>query len=121
MSPIVPLEDVKVPVQPMEYSPPAMPIGIAVLMPPTEMALEVRTELRGTLAWIWKGPNAAGCVSQASVATLNERGVPAMVTVTVVVVLQLDDAVWRSVSCWPGLMVPAAAVKLPWSMRYSPP
>ena len=106
---------VNVAVHPMEYSPPLMLMGTAVLMPDMAMVPEVRKEPGGTFGWIRKA-NTSGVVSQARVVTLKVRGAPAMTTVAVVVVLQVAAEVWRSVTVWPLLMVPATVVNAPASI-----
>ncbi len=64
--------------------------------------------------------NASG-VTSASVVTVNVALTPPTVTVTSIGVLVLSDAMVRIVKVWPLLMVPAAVVKPPRSIAYSPP
>ncbi len=69
--PIVPAVDMKDPVQPIEYSPPALTLtGASALMPLMVTVFETRSDDSGTLPWEAK-TNAIGVVSQASVVTLN--------------------------------------------------
>ena len=93
---IVPAILVKLAVQPIEYVPPTTLIGIGPLMPLMVMVFEVRTLLTGTFPWVVSSVNVLGVVSQSIVVTLKLRGAPAIVTVAVVVVPQLAEAVCRS-------------------------
>ena len=106
---IVPEEAVYAAVQPTEYVPSVMLMGTAPLIPEITMALEVRTEPRGTPDCVTK-EKASGVVSQASVVTLNVRGTPAIVSVGTVVVSQLAEAAWRTRTVWPLSIVPATEV-----------
>ena len=84
-------------------------------MPLIVTVFEVSTADSATLPWLVK-TNTLGTVSQVGVVTLKLRGIPAMVTVTVVVVLHSAEAVWLSVTDWPLLMVPAIVVNIPASI-----
>ena len=67
------------------------------MIPVILTVFEVNTEDDGT-AVCTVNANGSGVVSHAAVMTSKVLGVPAMVTVVLVVVLQVADAVWRNVS-----------------------
>ena len=99
----------KDPVQPIEYSPPVTLIGDAELIPLIVALAETRKEASGTPHCV-ANANGSGLVSHTTVVTLNALGVPAIVKVAVVVVAQFVDAVCRTITVWPELIVPGVIV-----------
>ena len=87
-------------------------MAVGALMPLIVTVFEVTTAFKATFACGTK-LNGSGAVSQASVVTLNVfTGKLAMVNVVVVVVPQLDDAVWRTHTVWLLLIVPAVVTNV---------
>src|SRR4029079_14109018 len=86
--------------QPIEYWPFVIVTVDDVLMPLIVIVFEIAVALRSTFDCESK-PNASGTESHGTVVTLTPppRGAPAIVTFTVVVVLQVAEAYWRSVTC----------------------
>ena len=94
--------------------------GAAVLMPLTVTVFDTRVLPVATAACVTK-ISGFGSALQASDVSENVRGTPAMVSVVVVVVLQMFDAVARTVISAPGLTTPAAVTKALLPIWYSPP
>ena len=108
---MVPAVDTKVTVHPTEYVPPVTEIAAAALMPATVIALDVITA-PGTAFITSVKVKALGVVSAAAVVLEKMSKTPPMVSAVSVCVEKLDEAVWRTQTVWPLLMVDAAVTNV---------
>src|SRR5262245_38152570 len=113
-----PAADVNVPPS-IEYSPPAIETGAYVLMP-WMATLPEDTEVARSTSTTGANWNASGVVSAARVVPVNDPDTPPIVSVAIRDDEKSLGGVRRTVTCWLLVMVPAALVKAPPSMEYSP-
>ena len=115
---IVPAALVKAPPA-IEYSPPVMLIGDAVLIPETVTAVELIVAFRAAPVTAVK-LNALGVVSGNSVVTLKVCATPPTVKVACVVAPKVAAVARLTTTVWPLVTVPAALVKVPPFIEYPP-
>ena len=91
---------------------PLFPNPESLAVPDTVIGLLVTVALLAGLLITTLGPVVSG-VAAAWVVTAKVPATPPIVSVTVVVVLNAPEEVWRTATVWPGLSVPAVVTKAP--------
>jgi hypothetical protein len=104
----------------IEYSPFSMLIGTAISMPATATASEVAHTPR-VASTLGSNSNPSGVVSGSRVVAANEADTPPTVSTALTEVENSPDVVSRTRIRWLLATEPAAAVKAPPSIEYSPP